>query len=565
MYDLVIRNGTVVDGSGLAPYPADVATQDGRIVSIGRIRDSGREEIDAEGHVVTPGFIDLHTHMDAQVFWDRLGTCSCWHGVTTVLMGNCGFTLAPSKSDDRSLVIRNIQRSEAIDRTAMEAGIDWSWETFPEYLDAVDRLPKGINYAALVGHSALRTWVMGEEAFAREAEEPELREMQRLLGEAIGAGAWGFSSSRTWAHMTPENQPVASRLASWQELCELVGVMGDLGAGIFEIGQERATFSRDPAERAEFNDRLQALVVQSGVPTLFGVLPSKPASDDQLAMLDATAAAGGRAAGMSHSRGISIILSFQTQLPFDTLPEWSQVRSLDQAEQRRLFTDPTVRERLVREAHDGDYARAAAAEARRPNFNALFVVDGPFPPYRTVTELAAERDVDPVELMIDLALESDFDQLFMQPASRMEPAEVLEIMKHPRTVMTFSDSGAHVSQIMDSSIHTHFLAYWVRERQEFTLEEAIRMITLAPAVNGGFSDRGLLREGLVADVNVFDPDRIAPDLPVVAHDLPSGATRLKQTSTGILATVVGGQVVLRNGQHTGALPGRLVRGRLAAR
>jgi N-acyl-D-amino-acid deacylase len=221
--------------------------------------------------------------------------------------------------------------------------------------------------------------------------------------------------------------------------------------------------------------------------------------------------------------------------------------------------DPQLRQRLVYAAHHERYDVAAGAEARRPNYQSILVLDQPVPPYRTVAEMATERGVDPVELMIDLALETDFDQMFVQPTTRYEMDELADVMRHPNTVMTFSDSGAHVSQIMDSSIHTHLLAYWVRDRQMFTLEEAVRMITAAPAAAGGFNDRGTLREGLVADLNVFDPQRIAPNMPQVVHDLPAGATRLKQTATGISATIVAGQVVLRDGEPTGALPGRLLR------
>ncbi len=233
-FDLVIRNGVVVDGSGLGSYPADVGVTDGTITEVGRITGSARREIDADGHVVTPGFVDGHTHMDAQVFWDATGSSSCWHGVTSAVMGNCGFTLAPVRSDQRALVVRNLERAEDIDPAALAAGIDWSFETFPEYLDAVDRLPKGIHFAANVGHSALRTWAMGERAFEEEADRDDLAAMAGQLTEALRAGAIGFSTSRTVHHETSDGRPVASRLASWEEVVSLVGVMGDLGTGIFE-------------------------------------------------------------------------------------------------------------------------------------------------------------------------------------------------------------------------------------------------------------------------------------------------------------------------------------------
>src|SRR5690348_11481547 len=237
-YDLVIKNGTVIDGSGLPRYRADVAVRHGRIAAIGRIREAAREVIDADGQVVTPGFVDGHTHMDAQVFWDPLGTCSCWHGVTSVVMGNCGFSLAPCAEKDKLLVMRNLERAEDISPKAMEAGIRWSWSNFSQYLDAVDRLPKGINYTAYVGHSALRTYVMGGRAFDDAATLDDLAAMKRELRDAIKAGAAGFSTSRASAHQTPDSRPVASRLAKWDEVKELVGVMGELGAGVFEIAQE---------------------------------------------------------------------------------------------------------------------------------------------------------------------------------------------------------------------------------------------------------------------------------------------------------------------------------------
>src|ERR671934_1044885 len=237
-YDLVIKNGMVIDGSGLPRYRADVGVRYGRIVEIGRIRGRAREVIDADGQVVAPGFVDGHTHMDAQVFWDPLGTSSCFHGITSVVMGNCGFTLAPCAAADKHLVIRNLQRAEDIAAEAMDAGIEWAWTTFPEFLDRLEALPKGLNYAGYLGHSALRTYVMGERAFEQQASEDDLRKMEAELRDGLQAGAMGFTTSRSPSHETPERRPVASRMASWDEVRRLVGVMGDLNAGIFEIAGE---------------------------------------------------------------------------------------------------------------------------------------------------------------------------------------------------------------------------------------------------------------------------------------------------------------------------------------
>jgi N-acyl-D-amino-acid deacylase len=305
------------------------------------------------------------------------------------------------------------------------------------------------------------------------------------------------------------------------------------------------------------------LAVTSGVQLSLPVGPI-PGPNRALELIDAAAGAGARIFGLTHSRGVSVILSFKTRLPFDVLPEWKPVRALSVDQQKQMLRDPAVRARLVEAAHHGDYGHPIGAEARKPDYDIIQVLDQPVPPNRTVAEVARQRGADPVELMIDLALETDFEQLFLQPLARYDQDALLEVMKHPRTVMTFSDSGAHVSQIADCSIQTHLLAHWVRDRQAFTLEEAVRMLTLAPATAWHFTDRGLLREGMVADINVFDADRVAPAMPTVETDLPGGAKRLKQRATGFLATVVAGRTVLRDGEHTGALPGALLRGPLAA-
>ena len=555
-FDLVIRNGVVIDGTGMPPYRADVATQGGVIASVGRIRERGTNEIDAEGHVVTPGFIDGHTHMDAQVFWDPLGSCSCWHGVTTVVMGHCGFTLAPARADQRHLVVRNLERAEDISGAAMAAGIDWTWTTFSEYLDVVERLPKGINYAANIGHSALRTFAMGERAFTDAATAEDHRAMADELRDALHAGAYGFTTSRTHHHETSDNRPVASRLASWDEVRNLVGVMADLCVGIFQLVEDPP----DDAERATRDARLIDLAVETGIPFAIG---ATGASTRSLDLIDATAADGGRMFGLTHCRGIGTMSSFKTQLPFDSLPEWKEVRALPIDELRHALRDRDVRSRLVWSAHNGPYGRAIGGEARKPDFERMQVFDRPLPPHRTVADVARSRGVDPVEVMIDLALDTDFAQFFVQTNAAFDADGVKRVMKHPRTVMAFSDAGAHVSQMSDCSIQTHFLAHWVRDRQDFTLEEAVRMLTLAPARAWGFHDRGIVREGFVADLNVFDADRVAPAMPTVVNDLPAGAKRIKQTAVGFLATIVAGEVVHARGEHTGALPGMLIRGPLA--
>ena len=567
-YDLLIKNGTVVDGSGLPRFQADVAIAEGKIAAIGKIREGAKEIIDAEGHVVSPGFVDGHTHMDAQVFWDPLGTCSCWHGITSVVMGNCGFSLAPCSEEDKLLVMRNLERAEDISPEAMEAGIKWSWTTYPEYLDAVERLPKGINYSAYIGHSALRTYVMGERAFTEEATPDDLEAMKREVRSAIQAGAAGFTTSRTRNHQTPDGQPVASRLATWDEVRHLVGVLGELNAGVFEIAGEDTGLNPDRIQ--DYCNRLKALAVDTGVPVTFGMFSAPKAPDywrPFFALADETAAAGGRMFIQVHSRPISVLQSFESVTSFDKLPVWRDIRKLSLAEQEAALRNPDMRQKLVQAANQPpqEGTRAVGAEARAANFKWLFpIMDRAVPPYQSVAEIAAERNQDPVETYIELALDKGLKRFFMQPLTNTHEPSTLEMMQHPRSVITFSDSGAHVSQIMDSSLQTHLLSHWVREKEALTLEDAVHQLSFVPASHWRLAGRGLLREGWNADVVIFDPQTVEPQVPELTHDLPAGARRLKQKANGFLATIVNGEVVLRNNEHTGALPGQLLRGPLAS-
>jgi N-acyl-D-aspartate/D-glutamate deacylase len=559
--DLVIRNATVIDGTGRPGMAADVGVIHGRIAAIGEIREKGRQEIDASGHIVTPGFIDVHTHLDAQMHWDPLGTCSSLHGVTTAVMGNCGFTLAPSREAERHLIVRNLERAEDISGAAMDAGIRWTWETFPEYLDALDTLPMGINYAANIGHSALRTFVMGDAAFERESTDDEIRVMEHAVREALDAGAIGFTTSRNPSHETSDDRPVASRVASWAEICRLVHTMKDAGVGVFELSKAREAGSADLDARRACLEQMKALALETGVPMAFGLVATE-GWQDQLRLLEETAAGGGRMYGQSHSRGMNVLMSFRTHLPFDSLEEWKRVRSQPLDQQQRLLSDPRIRQRLVHVAHHGVYPRVVGAEARKPDWKELRIRNGPFPPYPLVADVARERGCDPVDLMIDLALQNDFDQFFIQsaiPGQEQKEPDVLEILRHPHTVMSFSDTGAHVTQIADFSIQTHLLAYWARERQRFSVEDAVRMVTGVPAAAWGLHDRGILKQGNVADINVIDFERLVPNELEVRADLPAGGKRLVQGATGYAATIVAGKVVLRDGTHTGELPGRLVR------
>lgn len=568
MHDLVITNGTVVDGTGVGGRRADVAISDGLITEVGELGgQQAQHKIDAEGHIVSPGFVDVHTHMDAQIAWDPLGECSCFHGVTTAVMGNCGFTLAPVNTDERELVVRNLERAEDISADAMAAGIDWSWETFPEYLDFVDATPKGINYAGYVGHSALRTWAMGERAFEEAANDDDIATMAAQVQASMRAGAIGFTTSVSGNHETSDDRPVASRFASRGEINALVQAMADLGpGGIFELAQHPDMRSRDPEKREDYARWLIDLAVSTGVPLTYGMLAFgtaehkwKPVVD----LIDRIMAEGGSAWGQAHSRHFGAILSFQTQLPFDALPVWKELRTQSLDEQRRALADPSMRQQLIDIAETAEYGRAIGTEARKPEWQYVFPVTSGLPPYETIAELASARGSSPMAIFLDIAIESDLNMFFMQAAANHDQDRVLEFLRHPRAIPTFSDSGAHVSQIMDSSLQTHLLGHWVRNEQAFSVEEAVHRMTQVPATAWGFTDRGVIAAGMAADINVFDIATVTPDLPELVYDLPGGARRLRQTASGFKATLVNGEVLLDQGKATGVRPGQLLRGRLA--
>jgi N-acyl-D-aspartate/D-glutamate deacylase len=565
--DLLIRSGTIVDGSGAPRYRGDVGIRQGRIVEIGRIRSGAERVIDADGLIVAPGFIDGHTHMDAQVAWDPIGSCSCWHGVTTVIMGNCGFALAPCRPEAREWFARCLTAVEDIPTEAMLAGIDWTWETFPEYLATVDRLPKAINYGAYIGHSALRMYVMGERALSETATEEDLARMAAAVKEAIRAGAMGFSSSRATTHVTPDNTPVASRIADWSEVDRLVGAMAELGAGIFQVGPD---ISGGLAQRT-FLARLQRVAVETGRPVMFGTISSRQGKDPnpwtyQLEYLDECAAAGARMWGQTTTRSINAVFSLKSYLPFDVLPAWRALRHLPLPEQKRRLADPVTRRELIADEaqmkpRDDVFQGGAAAttDPRKPDYANLYAMQSVDWADPTVAQLAAQRGTHPVEVMIDLVLANE-DQMFVQPLVNENPDHVLGMLRHPRTLATFSDSGAHVCQEMGSSLQTHMLSYWVRAKQAFTLEEAVRKLTFDNASAWELNDRGLLRTGFKADLVLFDEDRVKPAMPTVETDLPGGARRLVQKAEGIAAIVVNGEVTVENGKATGSVPGQLLRG-----
>jgi N-acyl-D-amino-acid deacylase len=381
------------------------------------------------------------------------------------------------RASEVDYVFRNLERAEDISREAMQAGIEWTWETFPEYLDVLDGLPKGINYAGYMGHSALRTYVMGERAFSEKATEDELAAMSHQVREAVRAGAIGFSTSRSPNHETSDHRPVASRAADWDELATLVRAMGEENAGILELAG-KPTGARAETAGPYFN-ALKDLSVETGRPITFGMFSTrmKPqAWRPWFDILDQAAAEGGRLFVQVHSRALSVLLSFETATPFDKFPVWRDIRALPLEEQKAALRNPDTKAKLVAAANTPPNGpKAIGTEARPPEWDWLFYMDSVEGPNKSMAEIATERGVSPVEAMIDIALETDFKAFFRQPIANEDQDQALDMMKHPRSVVTFSDSGAHVSQIMDSSLQTHIFSYWVRQKQAFTLEEAVRL------------------------------------------------------------------------------------------
>jgi N-acyl-D-aspartate/D-glutamate deacylase len=482
-------------------------------------------------------------------------------------MGNCGFALAPCRPEQQEWLARCLEAVEDIPTEAMMAGINWTWETFPEYLDNVAKLPKAINYGAFLGHSALRMYTMGDRALTETATEDDLKHMGDSVSEALVAGALGLSTSRASTHVTPDGSPIASRIADWSEIDYLVDVMARRNRGIFQIGPDVASGEAHKT----FLIRLQKVAVDSGRPVMFGTLSTRQGVDpfpwqSQMQYLDDTVDAGGRIFGQTTTRPIIALFSVKSYLPFDNLPVWRELRELPIQEQQQRFADPDIRRALVADEagmkpRDNTFqgGGAATTDPKKPDYTNLYALKGVDWDDPTIDELSRMRDQHPVEVMLDLMIENE-DQLFVQPLVNETPEDVLGMLRHPRTLATFSDSGAHVCQEMGSSLQTHLLSYWVRHRKMFTLEEAVRMVTFDNASAFELADRGLLRLGYRADIVVFDEATIKPRLPTVESDLPGGSRRLVQKADGIAATVVNGVTTLLDGESTNCYPGEVLRG-----
>ena len=572
MHDLVIRAGSVVDGTGRPARTADVAITDGRITEVGRVEGPSRQAIDADGALVTPGFVDIHTHYDGQATWDPLLSPSCWHGVTTVVMGNCGVGFAPVAADRHDWLIGLMEGVEDIPGAALAEGIRWGWESFAEYLDAIDASPHVVDIGAQVPHGAVRAYVMGDRGAANEpATADDIAAMAAIVRDGIRAGALGFSTSRTLAHRAIDGEPVPGTFAAEDELFGIGAVLGELGTGVFELAPAGA-LGEDLAAPEREVDWMRRLSAAIGRPVTYALLQNNSAPDlwrKQLELTSQAAAEGARVRPQVHGRTVSILLGFQTFHPFNFTAGWGEtgVGLLPWQEQvRRIQAEPDLRARLVAElaAMDDDPIIQGFMHPDR-----IYLLGDP-PNYEpgpadSVSGIAAAAGVDKWARLLDLMLAGGGMELLNSPVANYSGGNldpVREMLLHPTSAFGLGDGGAHAGQTCDASTTTFLLTHWARDRAEGRLpvELAVHKTTQATATLYGLGDRGVVAPGYVGDVNVIDFDRLALHRPTKVADLPGGASRLIQRADGYVHTIKGGTVTFEGGRHTGAEPGALLRG-----
>lgn len=563
MYDLLLRNAEICDGSGAPRQTGNVAVSNGRIAAVGAVEGRAARTIDAKGLVLAPGFIDVHTHYDCQVSWDRLLTPSCWHGVTSVVMGNCGFSIAPCRSSDRELLMQMLLYVEGMPTEALRAGIDWQWETFPEYLDTLERWHPAINVAVFIGHAALRYFTMGVEATQRLATAAEIKHMQDLIREAMQAGACGFSSSESPTHFFGDGTPVPSRVAPREELLALGSVLKESGRGIIEIAPLHILGGSDG--KLEDQELYMQLAEASGRPVTWAPLfHNLFEPDGAKRVLDAALAAkqrGVQVVPQVGCRPFEIRITFAApSIALVNNPYWRPLMEKPLDERRALFTTQAFRDDLRQMSQGGGWVAALG-----PGWDQIFVRHSPLAAHKqwtdaSVAEIAAARGADTVDTLLDLSLESDLACQFGIPVLNTDERCVAELIQHPAAVIALSDAGAHVDSLSDQGFTSYLLGHWVRERQALPMEEAIRLITSVPAELYGLHDRGVIRPGAAADLVLFDAARIGMTPTEMVADLPGGAARLIQRARGIEYVVVNGEVLIDAGKETQACSGQVLRG-----
>ena len=555
MYDLLLKGGRVYDGSGMPSFNGDVAVAGGKIAAIGRVNGAAKRTLNVDGLAVAPGFIDPHTHLDAQLLWDPLGTSLCFHGVTSAVVGNCGLSLAPCKPEGRDAVVKSFVRVEAISRKVLEEGVDWRWVSTGEYLDVLgSRL--GINVAALIGHIAVRHYVMGEDAVEREATSDEITQMQRLVRQGMAAGAVGFSTNQNTRHMREDGKPVASRLATNEELLALLQVLGEMNAGVVQLSGGGA----DARGRIAY---ASGLARATGRPVLWqSISHSWSRPDHWKGMLESTARVfrdeGLPIYAMTQAKPFENRYTLLDAQCFDEFPTWRAAMFMPVEQRQKVFADDESRRKMRAELEgpepsvfpkrwDVIYVDAAKLAKNKS-------LEG-----QTVQEIARSRGKDEVDTFLDLALEENLETRFSHVTTQGDPKAVCEILKNPFVMVGQSDAGAHMGYDARFGYCTTFLGRWVRDHGIMSLEEAVSKLTFQVASVFGLQDRGLLRAGLAADVVVFDPATINTVAPEYVQDLPGNEKRMIQRASGVHHTLVNGQVVIENGAVAGAYPGQVLR------
>ena len=554
--DLVIRGGSVIDGTGSPAFTADIAVEDDRIVEIGKVEDKGKREIDADGQIVTPGFVDIHTHLDAQLAWDPIASSSCWHGVTSVVLGNCGVTFAPVSKGGATVLAEMMESVEDIPAESILNGLSWNWSSYGEYLEEVANLPKGVNVGGMVGHCAVRLAAMGERSIDETpATREDIEAMVPMVKEAMDAGALGFSTSRTFLHKVPDGRFVPGTHATAEELLAFAEVMAQYKGTVFEAAAKLG--GKDSREEIKMYGDISRL---AGCPVTFGLTQVDIAPQLHLQILDYVEeenALGADLHPQTTSKHIGVLLGLSARTPFDRAEGWAEMTDLPLEEKIARMSNSETREMLITAAEE----RLESLPLDWGKFYAL--PDDPvrhdLRPEESVAAKAEKRGVSIPEQWIDEALELEGKRLFIFPVLNQQMEAAAEMLTRPYVTLGLADAGAHSKQIMDASQPTFFLTHWIREKGMFSLEEGIRRMTSDTADLFGIQNRGRLKQGSFADINIIDFDGMSLEYPEIVNDFPGGAGRFIQRSTGYSKTIVNGEVFMQDGEHSGALNGKMLR------